>query len=319
MNRSPSPQAPPGPPATPSGPLDRAWRSFATGLCFVVFGAGTLLASAGLLLVVRPLPGMSAERKRRWVLATLRGLSRGLIELMQLLGLMRYRVVHTDRLRQPGQLIVSNHPSLIDALFVIGHSDELCCIVKRELLDNPFTGWLARVAGYLANDSDTLIDDAAEVLAGGCSLLVFPEGTRNRDDLSLRFRRGAAHIAIASGAPVRPVTIDFSPRSVQKGDPWYRIPARPSRIDVVAHALIDPVGEALRAAPPAADGEPLPVTRLARHVTQRLRRFYVQQTATFADPQGPIAAESAQASHSGDLIDARAAGDAVRGTLERAA
>jgi len=266
--------------SAPAGTLRHAWRLGAAALCFTVFGIGTLLVSAWLLLVVRPLPGVPDARKGVWVRNWIRRLARGFIELMQVLGLMRYRIENAERLLSPGQLLVANHPSLIDALFIIGHTPDICCIVKRELLANPFTAWLVRSADYLANDSERLVDEAARVLGDGRSLLVFPEGTRNRCDLALRFKRGAAHIAIASGVPVVPVTIDFSPRALQKGDPWHAIPRRVSRIRLIVHPPFDPVSEAAVEA-----GADAPVTVLARRTTRVLRDAFVEHARRFADPQ----------------------------------
>jgi len=282
VNRTRPTKAPFDEVPAPAGPLRHAWRVVAGGLCFGVFGIGTLLVSAWLLLVIRPMPGVSPARKSVWVRAWIRRLARFFIDLMQLLGLMVYRVENTERLARPGLLVVSNHPSLIDALFVLGHAPDICCIVKRELLGNPFIAWLVRSAGYLTNDSAALVDEAAAVLRGGRSLLVFPEGTRNTSDLALNFKRGAAHIAIASGVPVLPVTIDFTPRALGKGERWYIVPRRPSRIQVIVHDAFDPVG--LAGADLPADA---PVTRLARRTTQVLRDHFVERTLRFADPTAP--------------------------------
>ena len=290
------------------GPLDHAWRVTAVGMCFVVFGLATGLVTLWLLVVIRPLPFVSSQRKCVWVQGWFLRLSRWFVDLAQALGLMRYTIENAERLRRParpdrpgrhGQLIVANHPSLIDALFIIGHTPGVCCIVKRELLDNPFTSWLVRSAGYLANESDSLLDDAVRVLHDGRSLLIFPEGTRNPSDLSLRFRRGAAHVAIAADTALLPVTIDFSPRAMQKGQPWYALPGRASRVRLVVHPPFDAVARARASLPDDA-----PVTVLARRTNDRLREYFLEQALQFADPQGlPDARADRSVGNEGDAVE----------------
>lgn len=263
-----------------SSRADHAWRVVASGLSFVIFGIGSILVSALFVAVVRPLP-VGATRKRRWALGAIRRLTRFFVELIQSLGLMRYSVHGAERLDVRGHLVVMNHPSLIDALFLTARVPDLCCIVKRELFRNPFTSWLVRVAGYLPNDSDTLIDDAARVLREGGNLLVFPEGTRNPDDATLAFRRGAAHVIVAAHCPVLPVTIDMNPRGLQKNGHWYEMPARASTIRIDVHPALD-FEDMIDAR--------LPVTLQARAVNTSLREFFVGAVRRFAVYRAPAPA-----------------------------
>ncbi|WP_245395071.1 hypothetical protein [methane-oxidizing endosymbiont of Gigantopelta aegis] len=43
----------------------------------------------------------------------------------------------SDKLNRPGQLIVANHPTLIDIVFLISRIPYACCIVKDSLWHNP--------------------------------------------------------------------------------------------------------------------------------------------------------------------------------------
>jgi len=62
-----------------------------------------------------------------------------------------------------------------------------------------------------------------ELIAGGCSVLLFPEGTRSSDGWIGPFRRGVALIAARSGVPVVPTYIDGAAAAWPKGA---RLPRR---------------------------------------------------------------------------------------------
>jgi 1-acyl-sn-glycerol-3-phosphate acyltransferase len=61
-------------------------------------------------------------------------------------------------------------------------------------------------------------DQAAELLADGWSLLIFPEGGRSPDGWGQGHRGGAAYLAARTGVPVVPVHIRGTDRIFAKGD-----------------------------------------------------------------------------------------------------
>lgn len=205
--------------------LRRGWQLFATALSFAVFGLGGL-CFAGFVAPVLNLTCRPARRRRaaRWFLHRGFGLFVG---LMRGMGLIRYQGENLDRLREPGQIIIANHPSLIDVVFLISFLPGADCVVKEELLRNPFTRGALRAAGYLSNDSsETLLDVGVDRLRAGHSVILFPEGTRSVPDQPLHFQRGCANLALYAGAPIRPVEIRCVPPGLTKAQPWYRIPPR---------------------------------------------------------------------------------------------
>jgi len=125
------------------------------------------------------------------------------------------------------KIIVANHPSLIDVVLLVAMLPDVDCIGKQPIFRNPFFAHIARTAQYIENaDSEALIDQCVTRIKSGHSLLLFPEGTRSPIGALRRFNRGAAHVAIRSGADILPVVIRFSPPALLKGQPWYRIPER---------------------------------------------------------------------------------------------
>ena len=138
------------------------------------------------------------------------------------------------RLREPGRLIVANHPTLLDVVLLVSQMPAVDCIVKRGLWRNPFLRWPVAWAGYLPNsEGEALIEECSATLRRGHSLLVFPEGTRTVPGKPLHMQRGAAHIALAAGCDILPVTIACDPPTLFKGNPWYRVPSRRFHLHVV--------------------------------------------------------------------------------------
>ena len=160
--------------------------------------------------------------------------------MMCRLGIMRLSVENQAALQAPGQLIIANHPTLIDVVVLISLLPRTRCVVKDALLRNPFTRGPITAAGYIPNSaSAALVPACAEVLEDGESLLIFPEGTRTTPGVQSRFQRGTANVALATQAPLRPVFIDCTPSTLTKGLPWYAVPAHRFHIRVRVGELVD--------------------------------------------------------------------------------
>ncbi|WP_373280642.1 beta-ketoacyl synthase chain length factor [Methylomonas koyamae] len=149
------------------------------------------------------------------------------IGLMHRLGVMSYQICGGEKLNRPGQLVVANHPTLVDVVFLLSRIEQASCIVKASLWRNPAMRGSILNAGYISNaDSATMIEDCAAWLNGGGGLIVFPEGTRTVPGQAYRFQRGAAAIALAADCVLTPVTLTCTPSTLTKNLAWYRIPPR---------------------------------------------------------------------------------------------
>jgi 1-acyl-sn-glycerol-3-phosphate acyltransferase len=67
-------------------------------------------------------------------------------------------------------------------------------------------------------------------------LVIFPEGTRSNDGHLQKFHKGGAIIAIRSGVPILPVTINGSRFMLPKGT----LALMPGKIEVIVGDSIDP-------------------------------------------------------------------------------
>jgi 1-acyl-sn-glycerol-3-phosphate acyltransferase len=204
----------------------RGWRIFATGLAFATFGLVALLLS----LTLFPLLAVTAadvDRAARRVQAAVHYGCRWFIWFMKTLGLITYELHGREHLKVPGRLIIANHPSLIDVVFLFAWLPQLDCIVKQELWRNPYLRRAVGWAGYIGNATpEGLVESCAASLRAGRTLVVFPEGTRSTPGQALRLQRGAARIALQSGVEVVPVQIRCEPITLTKGLKWYQVPER---------------------------------------------------------------------------------------------
>jgi 1-acyl-sn-glycerol-3-phosphate acyltransferase len=110
-------------------------------------------------------------------------------------GVLTYDIQGAEKLGRPGQMIIANHPSLIDVVFLIGLVRHANCVVKQSLWENPFTRGPLRRTEYISNDgSMDMLDGAADALKNGQTLIIFPEGTRTRRARRRPFIGGARQL-----------------------------------------------------------------------------------------------------------------------------
>ena len=135
-----------------SARLNRLWRLLATGLGFVFFGVfGVLLQIVLLPWLLHRSPDLAQQKQaRRVVTRTWLWFSYYLMRS----GILSAEFEGFERLGRPGQLILANHPSLLDVVFLLGRVPEANCIVKADLQRNPAMAGQIRACGYLPNQED---------------------------------------------------------------------------------------------------------------------------------------------------------------------
>lgn len=246
--------------------FNHAWRVVATGMSFAAFGIGGLLLWGMLapLLLVR-----SAARRQ--------AISRRLVQLafavhigiMHRLGVLTYEVVGRERLQRRGLLVLANHPTLIDVVFLVSLLPNADCVVKRAVACNPFMRGPVRAAGYISNnDGAGLVDECVAAVRAGGTLVIFPEGTRSVPGEPPRLQRGAANIAVRGRLDITPVRITCTPPTLTKGQKWYRVPSRRFHVRLQ-------IGEDIPIAPFLADDDsPKGDALAARRVTEHLSRYF---------------------------------------------
>lgn len=126
---------------------------------------------------------------------------------------------------KPSQIIISNHPSLLDVVLLLANIARINCVVKASLNKNIFLFGAIKASGYILNTAnEELLQKSIDALKSGESLLIFPEGTRTKDKIS--FHKAASYIAIHGAKSLSAIFIKMHPKSLQKDSKWYNTPAQ---------------------------------------------------------------------------------------------
>ena len=120
-------------------------------------------------------------------------------------------------------ILVSNHQSHLDILMYLkGIPKKFAFVAKQELLRVPILGWDMRNQGHIAiNRSDPRgavaeLKRLEQLIEGGKSVLLFPEGTRSADGQIGPFKKGAFMMAVHTGVPIIPCFIEGTGRILNK-------------------------------------------------------------------------------------------------------
>ena len=243
------------------------WRIFATGACFTLFGLGGLVLGLFVFPATMLLRG-GPERRRARMRGLVQRALRLFVRVMNGVKVISYEFRGIERLGRTGQLIIANHPTLVDVVLIVAFTPAPCCVIKAAMFRNPFTRGVVRAAGYISNSpTDEMIHGATAALRSGDSLVMFPEGTRTRPGQPLQFARGTASIAVHAADVLTPVYVRCEPVLLPKFTPWYRVPPRRPHFTLEVGDDIDLA--AYRDIPPPRASRLLN-ERLLQHFTARL-------------------------------------------------
>ena len=131
-------------------------------------------------------------------------------------------------------MLVPNHLSDLDAVCIIYWCEEpVSFVAKKETLKFPFVNKVIKaVDGYFLDRNDLrdgvkMMKDTADKLASGkCSVLIYPEGTRNREPFGpmLSFHPGSFKSLYKAGVPLLGVAQFGSQLPLQKDTDYKRYP-----------------------------------------------------------------------------------------------
>lgn len=127
--------------------------------------------------------------------------------------LYQAEVLGAENIPTSGPAILSpNHRSFFDSPLLMSLAPRpVVFLGKAEYMDARFTKFLFPAVGMVPIKRDVkkasmaALTTAADLLAEGKLVGIYPEGTRSRDGLLHRGHSGVAHLAMISGAPIVPV------------------------------------------------------------------------------------------------------------------
>jgi len=181
-----------------------ALRSAAFNIAFVAVTA--VMAVLGFWVLFLP-PAAVLVFARLW--------ARIVVWLLRGLCGVDYEVRGRDNLPDRPVLFAAKHQSAWDTIAINLILPGVAYVMKRELLWVPLVGWYMARAGMIPIDRGghaaalrKLQIRAKATLAGGRSILIFPEGTRTRPGERHRYLAGIAGLYAALATPVVPVALN---------------------------------------------------------------------------------------------------------------
>ncbi|OGU76179.1 MAG: hypothetical protein A3G43_12395 [Ignavibacteria bacterium RIFCSPLOWO2_12_FULL_56_21] len=201
-----------------------------------------LVAAVSIPISSFVLVGLLVDRNIVWFHRAIRFWARSVLGVCG----VRVHVQGTERLK-PGEayIFAANHASMFDIPAVITCIPaDIHIVYKKELTHVPIWGWALALSPYIiidranARDASGSLESAAAKIRDGKSVMLFPEGTRTRTGSLQPFKRGTFALAVRSGVPVVPVTINNTYGILRKGS----LAVRSADIEVILDAPIPTLG-----------------------------------------------------------------------------
>ena len=179
------------------------------------------------------------------------------------------RLHHAERVPRRGPVILAaNHVGVADGPMLAIFSPRPAHALTKVEMFRGFMGWFLMRCGQIPLDrfhtDPRAVKTTLRALETGLAVGIFPEGARGDGELDL-FHRGAAYLALVTGAPIVPVSL-FGTR--EPGGHSSSVPRRGARIDLVYGR------------PFTVDAEPWPRTRTrVADVSRELRERMLGELA----------------------------------------
>lgn len=103
-------------------------------------------------------------------------------------------------------VIICNHQSHLDLMLMLSQTPKMIVLTNDWVWNSPFFGKVLQNAEYypVSMGIDSMLPKLKDLVERGCSIAVYPEGTRSKDCHIGRFHKGAFHIASALKLDILP-------------------------------------------------------------------------------------------------------------------
>lgn len=165
-------------------------------------------------------------------------------DLLQLAG-AKVKVIGAENLpTDRAVLFVSNHQGNFDIPLLLGHINKpKAFIAKIELLKLPLIRtWMRQMNCVFMDRKDMrqslrVLNEAAEYLKQGYSMVIFPEGTRSKGEAMGEFKPGSLKIALKANVPIVPVTIRGSYKLMEQNG----FVIKPAEVEIIISEPIETI------------------------------------------------------------------------------
>jgi len=147
----------------------------------------------------------------------------------------------TENIPKEQCVFIGNHSSILDIIILLYTIDKkMGFIAKKEILKTPIIGYWLKKSKCVPLDRENpraamqAINEAVKNIKEGSSMVIFPEGTRNKEGKVGIFKKGSLKLATKSQVKIVPVSIDRASRSFEDTRQF-----KPEKIKVVFGKAID--------------------------------------------------------------------------------
>lgn len=148
--------------------------------------------------------------------------------ILKVIG-VKVKLKGIENLPEGNCLFVSNHQGNIDFLLPMAYlNKQIGFIAKKEILKLRIVSmWMKEMHCVFIDrknirESLKAINQGAENLEKGYSMLIFPEGTRSRSHKLGEFKKGSMKMATKANAPVVPLVLDNTFKVFEEGKGWLK-------------------------------------------------------------------------------------------------
>ncbi|MFZ1784342.1 MAG: 1-acyl-sn-glycerol-3-phosphate acyltransferase [Ferruginibacter sp.] len=140
--------------------------------------------------------------------------------LMNVMGNVKKKTINPlkEDLKKPA-IIICNHQSSLDIVPLIKLNPKILMLTNNKKWNAPFFGPVIRMADYFPSEQvEQKLEQIADRMKHGYSLIIFPEGTRSEDGTIGRFHKGAFYLAEKLEADILPIIIHGTNHTLTKKD-----------------------------------------------------------------------------------------------------
>lgn len=186
------------------------YRCFIKLLFYFLFGLGAVFVS----IFVFPFIRLFTLKKKDFGIVARRFISfvfRSFLGILKILRGTKIIISNKDDYKNlQGKVIVANHPSILDFVYIMSLVPNATCIVRGGLTKTPLAGVIKQA--YITNTTnfDDVCVECKRLVEKGCNVIIFPEGTRTPRHGRNSYKKGAARIALFCNCNVQPIFIGGS-------------------------------------------------------------------------------------------------------------
>ena len=198
------------------------YRCFAKLFCYAYFGVGSIILAVFVFPWLRIGVHSNEEfqvKARKFVSWTFRSF----ISMMEKIRVAKLIANDREKFNNlHGKILVANHPSMLDFVFIMALVPNANCIVRGGLTKTPLAGVIRQC--YIVNtlDFDELCKLCKATIDKGNNVIIFPEGTRTPRHGKNPLKKGAARIAYYAKCDIQPILVGGNDKyGLGKHDPFW--------------------------------------------------------------------------------------------------